>query len=96
MLLYFAYADFEEGRHKYEKVHQIYSKFLDIPDIEPTLVCVIKDIFGKEVLRHGDSYKFLQSSGKIILNKILLMPQCNINFKGLFFVLNLFDSKDPL
>lgn len=38
MLLYFAYADFEEGRHKYDKVHQIYTKFIDIPDIEPTLV----------------------------------------------------------
>lgn len=38
MLLYFAYADFEEGRLKYEKVHQIYSKFLEITDIDPTLV----------------------------------------------------------
>lgn len=38
MLLYFAYADFEEGRLKYEKVHQIYSRFLDIMDIDPTLV----------------------------------------------------------
>lgn len=38
MLLYFAHADFEEGRVKYEKVHQIYQKFLDIPDIDPTLV----------------------------------------------------------
>nr|CAD7195742.1 unnamed protein product [Timema douglasi]CAD7257461.1 unnamed protein product [Timema shepardi]CAD7403740.1 unnamed protein product [Timema poppensis] len=40
MLLYFAYADFEEGRLKYEKVHQIYSKFLDISDIDPTLAYV--------------------------------------------------------
>ncbi|XP_063217787.1 protein suppressor of forked [Bacillus rossius redtenbacheri] len=40
MLLYFAYADFEEGRLKYEKVHQIYSRFLDIPDIDPTLAYV--------------------------------------------------------
>ncbi|CAG9770173.1 unnamed protein product [Ceutorhynchus assimilis] len=37
MLLYFAYADYEEGRMKYEKVHQIYSKYLDIKDIDPTL-----------------------------------------------------------
>lgn len=37
-LLYFAYADFEEGRMKYEKVHQMYNKFLEIPDIDPTLV----------------------------------------------------------
>ncbi|XP_044577803.1 protein suppressor of forked isoform X2 [Cotesia glomerata] len=40
MLLYFAHADFEEGRVKYEKVHQIYQKYLDIPDIDPTLAYV--------------------------------------------------------
>lgn len=37
-LLYFAYADFEEGRLKYEKVHEMYNKFINIPDIDPTLV----------------------------------------------------------
>lgn len=37
-LLYFAYADFEEGRLKYDKVHQIYNKFTSIPDVDPTLV----------------------------------------------------------
>lgn len=41
MLLYFAYADYEEGRLKYEKVHQIYSKYLEINDIDPTL-CYIQ------------------------------------------------------
>lgn len=40
MLLYFAYADFEEGRLKYDKVHQIYSRYLEIQDIDPTLVCI--------------------------------------------------------
>ncbi|XP_057319441.1 protein suppressor of forked [Microplitis mediator] len=40
MLLYFAHADFEEGRVKYEKVHQIYQKYLDIPDVDPTLAYV--------------------------------------------------------
>lgn len=39
-LLYFAYADFEEGRLKYDKVHQMYNKFLSIPDIDPTLAYV--------------------------------------------------------
>ncbi|XP_067120911.1 cleavage stimulation factor subunit 3 isoform X1 [Centruroides vittatus] len=39
-LLYFAYADFEEGRMKYDKVHQIYNKFIDIPDIDPTLAYI--------------------------------------------------------
>lgn len=37
-LLYFAYADFEEGRLKYEKVHSMYNKLLTLPDIDPTLV----------------------------------------------------------
>lgn len=37
-LLYYAYADFEEGRMKYEKVHQLYNKFVSIPDTDPTLV----------------------------------------------------------
>ncbi|XP_066901018.1 protein suppressor of forked isoform X3 [Halyomorpha halys] len=40
MLLHFAYADFEEGRLKYDKVHQIYQKFLELPDIDPTLTYV--------------------------------------------------------
>ncbi|XP_014240504.1 protein suppressor of forked isoform X2 [Cimex lectularius] len=40
MLLHFAYADFEEGRLKYEKVHQIYQRFLEIPEIDPTLTYV--------------------------------------------------------
>ncbi|KAF6206641.1 hypothetical protein GE061_017877 [Apolygus lucorum] len=40
MLLHFAYADFEEGRLKYEKVHQIYQRFLEIPDVDPTLTYV--------------------------------------------------------
>ncbi|XP_041351773.1 cleavage stimulation factor subunit 3-like [Gigantopelta aegis] len=40
MLLYFAYADFEESRMKYEKVHNIYKKLLDIPDVDPTLAYI--------------------------------------------------------
>nr|CAG4643048.1 EOG090X026K [Ilyocryptus agilis] len=36
-LLYFAYSDYEEGRIKYEKAHQIYAKYLEQPDIDPTL-----------------------------------------------------------
>lgn len=38
MLLYFAYCDFEEARVKYEKVHTIYQKLLEVEDIDPTLV----------------------------------------------------------
>ncbi|XP_005184856.1 protein suppressor of forked [Musca domestica] len=39
-LLYFAYADFEEGRMKYDKVHAMYNSYLAIPDIDPTLAYV--------------------------------------------------------
>ncbi|XP_023339992.1 protein suppressor of forked [Eurytemora carolleeae] len=40
MLLYFSYADFEEQNMKFEKVHTIYQKFLDIPEVDPTLAYV--------------------------------------------------------
>jgi len=36
-LLYFAYADYEESRIKYDKAHQIYKKYLVQGDIDPTL-----------------------------------------------------------
>ena len=59
MLLYFAYADFEEGRVKYDRVHQIYQKYLDIPDIDPTLV------------RNNFSDPFFKNHCNGILNKYL-------------------------
>uniref|UniRef100_A0A7N8XRY1 Cleavage stimulation factor subunit 3 n=1 Tax=Mastacembelus armatus TaxID=205130 RepID=A0A7N8XRY1_9TELE len=40
MLLYFSFADYEESRMKYEKVHSIYNKLLSIEDIDPTLVYI--------------------------------------------------------
>uniref|UniRef100_A0A8C6NQ50 Cleavage stimulation factor subunit 3 n=1 Tax=Nothobranchius furzeri TaxID=105023 RepID=A0A8C6NQ50_NOTFU len=40
MLLYFAFADYEESRMKYEKVHGIYNKLLAVEDIDPTLVYI--------------------------------------------------------
>ena len=36
-ILYFAYADYEEGRGRFEKVHAIYKKLLAIEEIDPTL-----------------------------------------------------------
>lgn len=39
-LLYFAYADYEEGRIKYDKAHLIYTKFLEQHDIDPSLVFI--------------------------------------------------------
>ncbi len=41
MLVYFAYADFEESRQNYQKVSQIYDKLLEIKDINPSL-CYIQ------------------------------------------------------
>lgn len=40
MLLYFAYADFEEGRMKFQKAKEIYEKYLALEDIDPTLVYI--------------------------------------------------------
>lgn len=37
ILLFFTYADFEESRVKYEKVHTIYRRCVEIPDVDPTL-----------------------------------------------------------
>ncbi|XP_003741616.1 cleavage stimulation factor subunit 3 [Galendromus occidentalis] len=39
-LLYFAYADFEEGRNNHEKVHTIYNRLIEIQDVDPTLAYV--------------------------------------------------------
>ena len=38
MLIHFAYADFEESRLKFEKVHNIYKRLITIQDSDPTLV----------------------------------------------------------
>lgn len=40
VLLYFSYADFEEQNMKFDKVHTIYQKYLDIQEIDPTLCYV--------------------------------------------------------
>jgi len=37
MLLYFSYADFEEQNMKFDKVHGIYGKLLDVTEMDPTL-----------------------------------------------------------
>uniref|UniRef100_A0A158QHI6 Suf domain-containing protein n=1 Tax=Rodentolepis nana TaxID=102285 RepID=A0A158QHI6_RODNA len=37
MMLYFAYADYEEGRCKYVKVHSIYKKLISLEGVDPTL-----------------------------------------------------------
>ncbi|KAK7478906.1 hypothetical protein BaRGS_00029887 [Batillaria attramentaria] len=37
MLIYFAYADFEETRMKHDKVHQIYKRLVEREDVDPTL-----------------------------------------------------------
>ncbi|XP_073965256.1 cleavage stimulation factor subunit su(f) [Choristoneura fumiferana] len=39
-LLHFAHADYEESRLHYNKVHQVYTRYLDMEDIDPTLAYV--------------------------------------------------------
>jgi len=39
-LIHFAYANFEEGRGKLDKCHQIYQKLTDITDMDPTLTFI--------------------------------------------------------
>lgn len=36
-LLFFAYADFEESRLHYQEVHKIYQRYINMPDVDPTL-----------------------------------------------------------
>ena len=39
-LIHFAYANFEEGRGRFEKTHQIYQKLTDIRELDPTLTFI--------------------------------------------------------
>jgi len=39
-LIHFAYANFEEGRGRYEKAHTIYQKLTDIRELDPTLTFI--------------------------------------------------------
>ena len=39
-LIHFAYTNFEEGRGKFDKCHQIDQKLTDITDMDPTLTFI--------------------------------------------------------
>jgi len=39
-LLFFAYADFEESRLHYAEVHKIYQRYINMPDVDPTLAYI--------------------------------------------------------
>ncbi|KAL0281231.1 UNVERIFIED_CONTAM: hypothetical protein PYX00_002281 [Menopon gallinae] len=86
MLLYFAYADFEEGRHKYEKVHQIYTKFLEIPEIEPTLAYVQYMKFA----RRAEGIK----SARMIFKKAREDPRSNYHVFVAAALMEYYCSKD--
>uniref|UniRef100_A0A803K930 Cleavage stimulation factor subunit 3 n=1 Tax=Xenopus tropicalis TaxID=8364 RepID=A0A803K930_XENTR len=62
MLLYFAYADYEESRMKYEKTHSIYNRLLAIEDIDPTLSVYIQYM---KFARRAEGIK----SGRMIFKK---------------------------
>ncbi|KAH0620859.1 hypothetical protein JD844_021705 [Phrynosoma platyrhinos] len=67
MLLYFAYADYEESRMKYEKVHSIYNRLLAIEDIDPTL----EDSKGKVYIQYMKFARRAEGikSGRMIFKK---------------------------
>lgn len=69
-LLYYAYADFEEGRMKYEKVHQLYNKFIAIPDIDPTLVSSCK---------YFDTFYYLSLCFPIHIFIEIILDLCSIH-----------------
>ncbi|KAK2147874.1 hypothetical protein LSH36_533g01063 [Paralvinella palmiformis] len=47
MLVYFAYADFEESRMKHQKCHSIYRKLIQCSDIDPTLAYILYMRFAR-------------------------------------------------
>ncbi len=64
IMLYFAYADYEEGRCKYVKVHSIYKKLISLEGIDPTLVGRIfaySLLFLNGSLKYIGHFNFLQS-----------------------------------
>ena len=46
-LIYYAYADFEEQRRKYDSVKKIYDKLLEIESLDPTLVGILLIVLEK-------------------------------------------------
>ncbi|CAH1403956.1 unnamed protein product [Nezara viridula] len=85
MLLHFAYADFEEGRLKYDKVHQIYQKFLELPDIDPTLTYVqymkfarraegiksARNVFKKAREDNRSKYQAKDNNTRVLFERVL-------------------------
>ena len=59
-LIHFAYANFEEGRGKFDKCHQIYQKLTDITDMDPTLTFIQYMRFARrsEGIKGTFYYKF--------------------------------------
>jgi len=68
-LLYYAYADYEEGRIKYDKAHQIYNKYLEQSDIDPTLGYIQYMRFA----RRAEGIK----SARLVFKKSRHDPRCS-------------------
>ena len=54
-LLYFAYADFEESRLRYPEVHKIYQRYIEMEDIDPTLVSYHDIPYTNQIVSENDT-----------------------------------------
>ncbi|XP_031756596.1 cleavage stimulation factor subunit 3 [Xenopus tropicalis] len=86
MLLYFAYADYEESRMKYEKTHSIYNRLLAIEDIDPTLVYIQYMKFA----RRAEGIK----SGRMIFKKAREDPRTRHHVYVTAALMEYYFSKD--
>ncbi|OCT83820.1 hypothetical protein XELAEV_18021960mg [Xenopus laevis] len=86
MLLYFAYADYEESRMKYEKTHSIYNRLLSIEDIDPTLVYIQYMKFA----RRAEGIK----SGRLIFKKAREDPRTRHHVYVTAALMEYYCSKD--
>ncbi|PAA82567.1 hypothetical protein BOX15_Mlig031030g1 [Macrostomum lignano] len=86
-LLYFAYADYEEGRGNFEKVHSIYRKLVNVDSIDPTLPYIQYMKFA----RRKEGIKSARSVFKLARAD----PHCTYHIFAAAALMEYFCSKDP-
>ena len=91
-LIHFAYANFEEGRGKFEKVHQIYTKLTDIPSMDPTLTFIQYMRFARRaegIKAARQVFRLAREDGRIkvisLANTIVLPDRYPIGRKSFLF-----------
>ena len=78
MLLHFAYADFEEQNSRKEKVHQIYKKYLEMEDVDPTLVKFFFSVLQQRMHKMSRNYCRYPSSSCV--KKVAFFRLVQISF----------------